>query len=85
MATQPDREVELGQINRGVGGVCMGIVRRVQSKLSHALHAHRGKKLLQNLQTKESTAMKRAVVRFKGAREKGATAFVECLGSRKKT
>ena len=27
----------------------------------------------------ESTAMKRAMVRFRGAREKGAMAFVECL------
>ena len=52
----------------------------VQSKLSRALHAHRGKKLLQDLQTLESTAMKRSMVRFRGAREKGAMAFVECLG-----
>ena len=40
MATQPDREIELSQINRGVGGVCVGVVPRVQSKLSRALHAH---------------------------------------------
>ena len=85
MTTQPDREIELSQTNRGVGGVCVGVVPRVQSKLSRALHAHRGKKLLQNLQTQESTTMKRAIVRFGGAREKGARAFVECLGSRKKT
>ena len=39
-----------------------------------------GKKLLQDLQTLESAAMKRAMVRFSGAREKGAMAFVECLG-----
>ena len=58
----------------------MGIVPRVQSKLSHALHVHRGKKLLQDLQTQESTTIKRAMVRFRGAREKGAIAFVECLG-----
>ena len=58
----------------------MGVVPHVQSKLSHALHAHRGKKLLQDLQTQESTTMKRAMVRFRGAREKGAMAFVECLG-----
>ena len=45
MATQSDREIELSQTNRGVGGVCVGVVPRVQSKLSHALHAHRGKKL----------------------------------------
>ena len=36
----------------------MGVVPRVQSKLSRALHAHRGKKLLQDLQTQESAAMK---------------------------
>ena len=79
LATQPDREIELSQTNRGVGGVCVGDVPRVQSKLARALHAHRGKKLLQDLQTQESAAM-RAMVRFRGAREKGAMAFVECLG-----
>ena len=78
--TQSDREIELSQTNRGVGGVCVGVVPRVQSKLSRALHAHRGEKLLQDLQTQESTATKRAMVRFRGAREKGAMAFVECLG-----
>ena len=71
MATQSDREIELSQTNRGVGGVCVGVVSRVQSKLSRALHAHRGKKLLQDLQTQESGATKRAMVRFRGAREKG--------------
>ena len=80
MATQPDREIELSQTNRGVGGVCVGVVPRVQSKLSRALHAHRGKKLLQDLQTQESAAMNRAMISFWGAREKGAMAFVECLG-----
>ena len=80
MATQFDLEIELSQTNRGVGGVCVGVVPRVQSKLSRALHAHRGKKLLQDLQTQESAATKRAMVRFGGAREKGAMAFVECLG-----
>ena len=57
----------------------MGVVPRVQSKISRALHVHRGKKLLQDLQTQESTVMKRAMVMFRGAREKGAMAFVECL------
>ena len=85
MATQSDREIELSQTNRGVGGVCVGVVTSVQSKLSRALHAHRGKKLLQDLQTQESAATKRAMVRFRGEREKGAMAFVECLGFRKKT
>ena len=78
LATQPDREIELSQTNRGVRGVCVGVVPRVQSKLSRALHAYRGKKLLQDIQTQESAAMKRTMVR--GAREKGAMAFVECLG-----
>ena len=80
MATQSDREIELSQTNRGVGGVCVGVVPRVQSKLSRALHAHRRKKLLQDLQTQESAATKRTMGRFRGAREKGAMAFVECLG-----
>ena len=80
MATQSGGEIELRQINRGVGGVCVGVVPRVQSKLSQALHAHHGKKLLQDLQTWEGAQMKRAMVRFKGAREKGAMTFVECLG-----
>ena len=43
METQPDRETELSQTNRGVGGVCVGVVPRVQSKLSRALHAHSGR------------------------------------------
>ena len=29
LATQPDRENELSQTNRGVGGVCVGIAPRV--------------------------------------------------------
>ena len=80
LATQPDREIELSQASQGVGGVCAGVVPRVQSKLSRALHAHRGKKLLQDLHTQESAPTKRAMVRFRRAREKGAKAFVECLG-----
>ena len=63
-----------------INGMCVGVVPRVQSKLSRALHAHRGKKLLQDLQTQERAAKKRAMVRFRGAREKGAMVFVECLG-----
>ena len=80
LATQPDRKIELSQTNRGVGGVCVEVVPRVRSKLSRALHAHRGKKLLHDLQTQESAATKRAMVRFRGAREKGDMALVECLG-----
>ena len=74
MATQPDREIEPSQTNLGVGGVCVGVVTRVRSKLSRAFHVHRGKKLLQDLQTQEST------VRFRRAREKSVMAFVEYLG-----
>ena len=80
MATQPDREIELSQTNRRVGGMCAGVVPHIQSKLSRALHAHSGKKLLQDLQTQESAAMVRAMVRFRGAREKGAMIFVKCVG-----
>ena len=55
----------------------MGVIPRVQSKFLRALYAHRRKKLLQDLQTQESTTtMKRAMVRFRGERERGA----ECLG-----
>ena len=53
MATQSDREIGLSQTNRGVGGVCVGVVPHVQSKLLRALQAHRGKKLLQDLQPKK--------------------------------
>ena len=60
--------------------MCGGVVPRVQSKHSRALHAHRGEKLLLGLQTHESAAMKRSMVRFRGARKKGAMAFVEFLG-----
>ena len=81
LTTRPDGEIELSQTNREVGGVCVGVVHRVPSKLSRALHAHRGKKLLQDLQTQESAAIKRAMVRFRRAREKDAMAFVECLGA----
>ena len=63
----------------------MGVVPRVQSKLSRTLQAHRGKKVLQHLQTQESMTIERAMVRFRGAREKGGMAFVDCLGFRKKS
>ena len=75
--TGPDCAVMCNLINihTYIHGVCVGVVPRVQSKLSCAPHAHRGKKLLQDLQTQESAAKKRAMVRFRGAREKGAIAF----------
>ena len=61
----------------------MGILPRDQSKLSRALHAHRGKTLLQDLKTLEIAAMKTSMVRSRGAREKGAMVFVEYLGASK--
>ena len=76
---QPDRDNELSRTNRGVREVCVRVVPRVQSKLSRALRAHRGKKLLQDVPNLKSTAMKKGMIRFRGAREKVAMAFVECL------
>ena len=72
--------VELSQTKRGVGGVCVGVVPRVQLKLLRALYAHQGETLLQDIQTQKRTAMKIGMVRLRGAREKGAMTFVECLG-----
>ena len=39
LAIQPDRENELNHTNLRVGGMWVGIVPRVQSKFSRALHA----------------------------------------------
>ena len=71
-ANQSDRENELSQTNRGVGGVCVGVMPRVQSKLSRALHVHRGKKPLHDVQNLESTAMKIAI--WYGSGESGRKA-----------
>ena len=70
----------MSQTNRGVGGGCVGVVSRVHPKLSRVLHAHRGKMLPRYLKNLENAAMKRPMVRFRGARETGAMAFVVCLG-----
>ena len=78
--TRPDCAVMCNLINIHTHTHTHTHTPRVQSKLSRALNAHRGKKLLQDLQTQESAAIKRALVRFRGAREKGAMAFVDCLG-----
>ena len=67
LTTQPDRKIALSQTNRRVRGACVGVIPRVQSKLSRALHAHRGKKLLQDLQNLGNVATKRAMVRFRRA------------------
>ena len=80
LATQPDRKNELSQINRRVGGVCVGVLSRVQSNISRAVHARPGKKLMHDLRNLESTTIKRAMVRFKGEREKGVMVLVACLG-----
>ena len=70
---------EPSQTNRSARGVCVEIMPRVQSKHSRAVHAHRRKKLLQSLRIMERSTIKRVMVRFSGAREKGAVIFVECL------
>ena len=80
LVTRPECENELSQTNRSVRGVFVGVVPRVQSILSRALHAHRGKKFLQSLLNVVSTTIKRAIVKFRAAREKGAMGFLECLG-----
>ena len=61
VGNKPGRENELSQTNQEVGGVCVGVVPRVQSKPSRSLYAHRGKKLLQDLQDMEYTVMKKAM------------------------
>ena len=58
----------------------MGVTSRVQSRLSRALHAHHEVKLLTDLCNQEGNTSKRAMVRFRGAREKGTMTFVECQG-----
>ena len=54
---------ELSQTNGNLQGVGVGIVPLVQPKLLRALHAHRWKKILQNLQNLDNTTMKIAIVR----------------------
>ena len=79
LTTQPNRESEPGETNRYVRGVCVGVVPYVLSKLSCALHAHRGKTLLQDLQNLENTAMKN-YGKVKGSTgEKDALKVVEYL------
>ena len=51
----------------------MGVVLHVQSKLLCIPHAHRRKKLLQDLQNVDNTAMRRA-------RQNDAMTFRKCLG-----
>ena len=78
LATHLDGEIELRQTSRGAGGVCVGIVPWVRSKLSRAFHTYREKTLLQDLQTVASAVMNRAMITFKVMQEEGAMVFVEC-------
>ena len=78
-------ESELSQINPSVREVCVGAASLLRSNLSRAHDVRNGKKLLQELQTLDSTTTRRALVRFKRAWEKGDRTFVKCLGSSKKT
>ena len=80
VATQPQTEDERTRTNRSPRRECVGVMPRLQSKLTRVLHAHRGTKLLEDLQNQANNTSKRAMVRFRGTREKGAMAFVECLG-----
>ena len=50
----------------------------VQSKLSHALHAHRRAKLLEDLQNQETIATKITIIRSLWTRQKGATMVCLC-------
>ena len=77
MVTQPEEENELSETNRSVRRVSVGIVPRGQSKLSRALQAHLGKKLLQDLHNPDNTTIKRAMVRLMGVWKNGAMAFVK--------
>ena len=72
--TQSERDYEVSQATPSGRGVCARVVLRVQSKLSRAFHAHRGKELLQDLQILDNATMKRE--RYC----KGAIAFDACLG-----
>ena len=53
---------------------------RVQSKLARVLHAYRGAKLLEDIRNEDNDRSKRVMVKFRGAREKGAIENLECLG-----
>ena len=62
----------LSLTNGSVRGECVRVLSRVQSKFSTALVSHRGKKLLQDLLNLDNTTIKRAMVGFRGQREKSA-------------
>ena len=77
---QPDRTNEMSQTNRVVQQVYVEVMPGVQSTHSRALHVRRGKKILQDLQNLNNTAINRAMVSFKGTRKKSAMTFVNHLG-----
>ena len=85
MATQSDREIELSQTNRGVGGVCVELY-LASNQSSRAPSTHTvGRSSYKISKPQKSAATKRAMVRFRGAREKGAMAFVDAWGFHKNT
>ena len=71
LAKQSEGEDELSQTKRSVLGWCVGVVLRVQSKLPHALHAHRGNNLLQNLQPLDNTTMNDSYGKVHGSAGEG--------------
>ena len=69
LPTELGGDNELSQTYRCVRRVREGVMPRVQSKLSRAIHAHHGK----NLNEESSSQVQESV-------ERGAMTFVECLG-----
>ena len=78
--TQSEEENRSSRAGHRVRGGHMGVAPRVQSRLSRVLHAHHGVKLLTDDRNQEGNTSRRAMVRFRGAREKGTMTFVECQG-----
>ena len=76
MESQPEM---LNERNRIIRGVCVGVVPRGQSNISRALDAHRGKKLLQDLQTLDNATIKRSILWIKEEKEKSARTSMEYL------
>ena len=69
LTAQPEKENKLSQTSRSVRRVCVRVVPPAQSKLSCALHVHRGKKLLQDLQNLDKSTIKRAMVQESARKE----------------
>ena len=70
----------------GLGGApggesSVGVVLKLQSRIARVLHEHHGKELISHLKARATdTKGKRTLVRFQGARSKGAMAWVACQG-----